>query len=354
MNIITKAQLKGSKSNTKAGAWKYLLARLPKPHAGLKMIGTGKTRAPSHYPAPYGRDAKSLADYRRMITERRATRMAARLGYPTRSEQWAWYSEAYEMHHEYIRRCTATLSRDGYGAIYCTTGLAKPGAYNAAYWQAWDLIEQARKTDLIDTSYDNIEWDRKGRADGEAVHHEMYDFAPGAVLVCVRRTEGTPYGVKTLSKTYYLVEQAEETVLCTLTAKPVARWAKQSSDFGQVIAAVSGEIKISPITVTVPGYKLLRVNEDGTLASVWDGSPWQLGKRRTEAVKKGHNGGLYYYRDLAKCLEAASRNVVFADDMEHHRLAVLRVETAGKHLEYVAGKYAASHITPLDIIAMTI
>ncbi|MHC1697764.1 MAG: hypothetical protein AB9919_06850 [Geobacteraceae bacterium] len=351
--IIEIAQSRGSSAKTKAGAWKYLLAHLPAPHPGLKMIGTGRTRTPGHCPAPYSRDAKALADYQQMVTERRATRIAAAIGHPLQSEQWDWYCEAYEMHREYTRRCTAQLGRDGYGAVTCITGLAAPGPYNAAYWQAVDLIAQARKTDLIEAAYDSIKFDNKRRAEGEAVHHEMYDFSPGAAIVCVRKTEGTRYGVKTLSKTYYLVEQAEETVLCSLITKPVARYAKKVN-FGEVIAIVRGEMKFSPALETVPGYKLLQINDDGSIASVWDGSSWAIGKRRTEAAKDDHCGGLYYYRDLTRCLEAAHENSVFHPSMQHRKLAVLKVETSGRQVSYYTGKFAATHITPVEVIAMTL
>lgn len=374
--IVEVAQSRGSSAKTKAGAWKYLLARLPSPHPGLKKVGTGKTGhtkvtdwdllykiipmcTPGHGMAEGDpRLVSAKAAYRavtsRQRSERRANRIAAALGYSLHSEQWAWYCDAYEMHREHTRRCTAQLSRDGYGAVTCTTGLAKPGLYNAAYWQALDMVELAAKTDLIDRAFDSIEFD-KGNADGEAVHHELYDFSPGAAIVCVRCTEGTKYGVRTVSKTYYLIEQSEETVLCTLTTKPIGRWAKQSAEFGQVISAVRGEAKISPPAAQpVPGYKLLRVNEDGTLESVWDGSAWDLGKRRTEAARADHSGGLYYYRDLSQCLEAAQTNSVFHPDMEHHRLAVLRIEAQGRHIGYFGGKYAATHITPLEVIAMTV
>lgn len=367
--IIGIAQERGSSAKTRAGAWKYLLSHLPgltfsrsyvnhsedwslvREVLALSKPGYGMAEGdPRLIPA---REAYHSIMQRRR-SERRAARIAVEFGYPLHSEQWAWYCEAYDMHREYLHRCSSTLHRTGYGDIRHYFGSVS-GTYNAPYWLALDMVKQAAATDLLDASYDSIGFDRKGRAKGDAVHHELYDFAPGAALVCVRRTEGTRYGVKTLSKTYYMIEQVEETVLCTLTTKPVAKWAKQSAEFGQVIAAIRGQIKIpAPQAAPVPGYKLLRVNENGTLASVWDGSPWDFGKRRTEAVRDNHEGGLYYYRDLRKCLEAAHLNTVFAPDMEHHRLAVLRIEASGRHIPYAAGKFAATHITPLEIIAMTI
>ena len=92
-------------------------------------------------------------------------------------------------------------TRNSYGEVRATRA-------DFLIWQnANNLINQATKSKKITPSYDGLFWDRKGRADGHAVHHEIYDMHPDPlrVLLCVRATEGTKYGVKTTSKTYYII-----------------------------------------------------------------------------------------------------------------------------------------------------
>ena len=53
------------------------------------------------------------------------------------------------------------------------------------------LITLAVEKGKIKQSFDSIKFDRKGRADGQAVHHEIYDISEDGrhVLICVRETD---------------------------------------------------------------------------------------------------------------------------------------------------------------------
>jgi len=368
-NIIEVAQYRGSAAKSKSGAWKYLKSHLPKSHAGLVAL---KSRNAHHntifvhrigtaiaMPIGCHRDAAAVAVYQQARVTRRADRIAAVLGYPLQSEQYAWYYQAYLDNAEYDRRADQIIWRDGYGALYAQSTDGRPTeGYNSLYWAARDLVTAAATTGAIAPEHDGITWDHKRRADGSAVHHELYDYAPGVALVCVRHTEGGRYGVKTLSKTYYLVERIEEAVVATITTRPVAKYAKLPDiQPGQVIAAVCGDAgapKLPSPKNTHHGYKLLALTYEGEVVSVWDGSQYALGKTRTERAEYHHLGGLYYYRDLSQALAAAHDNSIFCEAINHHRLAVCEVRASGRQIKYSAGKYAASHITPLAIIAMTI
>jgi hypothetical protein len=147
----------------------------------------------------------------------------------------------------------------------------------------------------------------------------------------------------------------------------VAKLAKEDLPWGSIVHAAQGNMDViknirkerieaekakeSEITT---GYKLLKTGDDGTLQSVWDNSSWTIGTPRVEKVKQGHTSGLYYYRDLTQCLDAAHRNEVFGYDRNHRRLVVVEVEATGKQIAYQYGKYAASTITPLRVIASTL
>ena len=97
------------------------------------------------------------------------------------------------------------LKRNEYGEII-----------NAAFFNPAikTMLAQAVKQELIPKSFDSLEWDKKKRASGTAIHHEIYDFARGAVIVCIRHASGSKYGVKTDSKEYYMLTRSKGVVSC--------------------------------------------------------------------------------------------------------------------------------------------
>lgn len=55
---------------------------------------------------------------------------------------------------------------------------------------------------------------------------------------------------------------------------------------------------------------------------------------RIEQVREDHKG-LYYYRDLSRCLSAIDNNMVFGDAHDHHKLMIVEVEATGRHITYM-------------------
>lgn len=343
--IIQIAQERGSAAKTKSGAWKYLMAHLPKPI---------KTRNSSKYHWDIWRENKM---------NRRADGRAKILGYDLNDPNTPGniLEEAWEMNRKWDADCRINISRNKYGAI-CRQETwdkihSRPSPELASWDSAWGMINEAVKKNIIPKDYDSIEFDKKGRADGEALHHELYDFAKNAAIICIRRTEGTRYGVKTLSKTYMLIERKNRKITATEIKIPVAKYAKMEIlHFGDVIAVARGKKKNTLRYATGEvhrGYKVVRRAEDGTLVSVWDGSRWEIGKTRTEKASANHKGGLYYYQDINAMLEAAKTNSIFGESIQHNRLVILEVKASGVHIQYGA-KLAATRITPIREIAMTI
>lgn len=253
-----------------------------------------------------------------------------------------------------------TITRNSYGEIISSAnGTSAP----ASHTRACDIIKQAAKQKLIPASYDHIEWDRKRRADGSALHHELYDFAAGAALICIRRSQGNgKYGVSTTSKNYYIITRSNGKITVAEADKNrAAKLAKSELPWGGVIAALTGKkdikIKVPKRTKTQTGYKLLKQTEAGELVSVWDGSPWPLKQTRCERATKDHNGGFYYYATLEECLEAAWNNDTFGDCRDHKNLIIAQVKADGLHYEHRAAygtKLCATRITPLKIVAATL
>ncbi len=255
-----------------------------------------------------------------------------------------------------------TLRRNEYGELFAALGWCDEPktspddvlCLNAAR----ALIVTASTAGKIPRAHDTLYRDRKGRWDGSALHHEIYDFTASAVLVCLRETEGSKYGVKTVSKEYKIVRRCGRGVTVQDAPKAsAAKAAKTTAALGDAIAICLGKKKLAgkPIEKRI-GYKLVERTESG-YRSCWDGSEWTIGKTRVERAKGGdwgHESGLYYYADISQAIDAAHANAVFGDVLNHRHLAILEVEASGREIQYYGGKLAASRIRPIRDVATTL
>jgi hypothetical protein len=248
---------------------------------------------------------------------------------------------------------STTLTRSSYGEILTHT--ASP-EHRALIASARELVKKAAKK--LPAAYDTLSRDRKGRWDGSALHHEIYDVTPtgSKVLLCCREVDGSKYGVKTLSKTYYLITRHGKGAKVAEANKAVA--AKAAKAAGQVIGyaieVIEGKARLAGKKQDLrSGYKALTLDEEGNPVSVWDSSPWPLGKARTEKATDDHTGGFYYYRTLDEVLAAAHQSNIFGDAREHHNLIIARVEVSGReeNVDSETGKLCVTRIKPVEIIA---
>lgn len=94
------------------------------------------------------------------------------------------------------------FTRTQYGELRTTSDV---GA--RIYKIAAALVDTAVTLGHLPRAYDDLAWDKRGRASGDARHLEIYDCSPDLdrVLVCARETAGTKYGVATISKNYFVV-----------------------------------------------------------------------------------------------------------------------------------------------------
>jgi hypothetical protein len=253
---------------------------------------------------------------------------------------------------------TASFTRSTYGEL---RGLTPDG--RCIVLGAMALVQSAANSGKLPTAYDTISFDKKRRADGGAIHHEIYDTNEiiSRVLVCVRESEGTRYGVKTLSKNYFVVARHGRGIRVLPANKAVAAKAAKAAGntIGGALNVVLGKCKlpVKPAAIRT-GYKLLARTESG-YASVWDGSEWALGQPRIEAASDDHTGGYYYYASLDAALLAASANDVFGRARATKQLAIVEVEASGRHYEHWAEatgtiKLCASKITPIREIGSTL
>lgn len=256
-----------------------------------------------------------------------------------------------------------TLIRDDYGALHALSSTI--AEERAAFLGARALISLAAQRGKIPAEYDDMRWERinsrlGNKKIGHALHHEIYDLTDRAVLVCCRSVEGTRYGQKTTGKRYFLVARHGRGVRVTEASKALA--AKAAKAAGPVLGAAI-DVIIGKAAYTAPanrvrtGFKLVARADDGGLVSAWDGSPWTMGKTRTEAATEDHRGGYYYYASADEAIEAAAANDVFGDLRDHRRLVLVEVEASGRHYEHAARhgtKLCASRIRPVREVAVVI
>lgn len=250
-----------------------------------------------------------------------------------------------------------THTRDSHGALRQID--------TAIYRGATEMVRRAAQSNKIPAEFDSMTWGRSGREKGkrigDALCHEIYDITANgrAVLVCARSVSGDRYGQKTTGKSYFLIRAHGTGLRVTEANKALAaKAAKAAVSLGDAIATITGKKPYAaPANRKRTGYKMVERADSGDLVSAWDGSPWPIGKTRTEAATEDHRGGFYYYATIDEAIAAAAANDTFGDARGHRRLVVVEVEASGRHFAHhgeVAVKLCASRIRPVREVAMTI
>lgn len=125
----------------------------------------------------------------------------------------------------------------------------------------------------------------------------------------------------------------------------------------------------APTATTRAAYKLVRVHDDGTMRSVYDGETvYEIGKRLAERAVADHQGGYYAYPSEAGLRAALRDSTLWAPSLHRQtmRLALLEVELSGTILEYDAdgawlpvddvygtpAKLAATYLRPVHVVEM--
>ena len=246
-----------------------------------------------------------------------------------------------------------TVTRSQYGEIL---------GNSPEFIAARKMVRVAEEKGKIPASFDDMSWGARGRERGHRIgfarYSEIYDFTEAAVLVCSREVEGTKYGQKTTSKTYFLIRRHGAGLRVTEASKALAAKAAKASGstLGEAIAVVLGKR-----TYTAPanaekkiGYKVVAQADDG-LESVFDGSSWEIGKTRIERATHDHKGGYYYYADIETAVANTAKNVTFNDAWQAgKRLVVVEVEASGLHFRHDSGKLCATRVKPIREVAALI
>lgn len=222
----------------------------------------------------------------------------------------------------------------------------------ASFQLAQALLAQAIQSGKLEKPYVDVD----SRHRGSALNYDLYDIKGASVLIQSRHTTCTKWG-NSPKKDYLLLRKMGRgvTVIDMNESKPViVKLAKASDGLGDVIDALSGKkpIKIRP-NLSAPriGYKIVKVNEAGDYVSVWDDSPWPIGRQRTQAATSNHSGGFYYFRTLDECLTVHAKRGVFGDYHDgDERFVIIECEAAGAEYEHDSGKRCVTRLKPLAAV----
>lgn len=108
-----------------------------------------------------------------------------------------------------------------------------------------------------------------------------------------------------------------------------------------------------PALHTMTSYKLVRLENDGTMRSLYDGeTEYRIGKRLAEKAQSDHNGGYYSHPTAQQVMRlwqsdslVPSRCVV-----EGAAYAMLECEIGGTIIRYENGKLSSTYLTPLRVV----
>lgn len=348
-NIIKLAQSRGSTAKTMSGARRHLLRNLPAPITGREV-------------ADWSNGSDAYHRYMEGLIERRADGRASILDYDLNDQYTPGriLDRAYNDNREWDRRREIIPTRDNFGAIYGRNERSQWDGHktvypqdrpNTDYWDALALIAEAARKKKIPQAYDNIDFDKQGRADGDALHSELYDFGPKAAIVCIRRTEGSRYGVRTLNKSYTLIKRQGRGLRVTPATGPIAKWAKAAGEqWGLVIRRIQGDKNAIALTNPLQwqtAYKAVAIADDGSLHSIYNGDGYALGKLYKEKTQDNHNGGYYCYNSLAEALQA---EVPASSKMLAASRVIVRCDVAGRSITY-GNKISYTYIRPVEVVA---
>ncbi len=246
------------------------------------------------------------------------------------------------------------LVRGEYGQILsCNT---------KSYLNGKKILSAAQQMGLIDKPFNDTEYNaRKGKRIGKMLNTNIYDVMPGAVLIQYRYITMHKYGTDVL-KEYFLLTRKNGKITVDNRENDkhkIVKLSKSDLPLGGVIATITGKknfkIKVKPSQMQSKkeGYKALQRDDEGNLVSVWDGSPWIIGKTRIEAATPNHDGGFYCYRTIEECINAAKNSDIFGSCRDHNNLVIVRVETRGKiyvHESEYGNKICTTSMKVVEII----
>lgn len=242
-----------------------------------------------------------------------------------------------------------SLHRDEYGALNLRQVLSPE-----LQTQASAFLDSAVKAGLLPAPFA-----ARGKKEFECLNLDVYDVLlfRGKVkaLVVQARTfwRDLRKGYTRAGKDYYLVVRAgRKTSVMDIDKSTCAKRAKNTTALGQLAKHYLGESVVAckkAFTPVTMAFKVLAKTDDGRLVSAYDDSEYKIGIWRSQAAKPDHEGGFYFYHDVALAIEATKRGATFSASVaEGKKLVLCEVEIKGREIEYADGKWAASQLRVIE------
>ncbi len=247
---------------------------------------------------------------------------------------------------------TSSLPRDEYGALHLRQVLSSDQQV-----QVSQLLKEAIKDSLLPAPFVTY-----GKKEFECLNLDVYDVLifRGKVksLVVQARSfwKHLRKGHTRGAKDYFLVTRAgRKTSVVDVEKSTCAKRAKNTTTLGQLVHHYLGNTTVACKKARVPvsaAYKVLAKSPDGKLVSAYDDSEYKVGTWRSEAAKPDHGGGFYYYLDETFAIDATKRGTTFSASVAAGKKLVLcEVEIKGREIEYGDGKWAASQMRVISVLA---
>lgn len=243
----------------------------------------------------------------------------------------------------------ANISRDEYGALHLTKVLSLD-----LQSAVKEFLHAAVDASLLPRPYAS-----RGKREFECLNLDVYDVLlfRGKVkaLVVQARTfwRDLRKGYTRAGKDYYLVVRGgRKTSVMDIDKSTCAKRAKNTTALGQLAKHYLGESVVAckkAFTPVTMAFKVLAKTDDGRLVSAYDDSEYKIGIWRSQAAKPDHEGGFYFYHDVALAIEATKRGATFSASVaEGKKLVLCEVEIKGREIEYGDGKWAASQLRVIE------
>lgn len=109
-----------------------------------------------------------------------------------------------------------------------------------------------------------------------------------------------------------------------------------------------------PTLRTMTTYKLVRLEADGTLRSLYDGeTEYRLGKRLAQKAEADHGGGWYSHLSQTAVMRLWEKGSLVPDRcvVEGAAYALIECEVAGTLVQYANNKISSTYLTPVKVIS---
>lgn len=108
-----------------------------------------------------------------------------------------------------------------------------------------------------------------------------------------------------------------------------------------------------PSLRTQTSYKLVRLESDGRMVSLYDGATeYRIGKRLAQQAQPGHYGGWYSHPTREQVMRLWERGALVPDRcvVEGAAYAMIECEVAGTIIRYDNNKLSSTYLTPLRVV----